>query len=1094
MSCGPGRDSAERSESAAGVRRAASCSALTASCTGLPPSGAGQRQGQGQGGQLSELTLEFRLSTPDAAAFVGSVGPPPITAEDSAAPAMARDGGGGGGGGKGHGGRAEEGLEDEPRGREEEETDSVGGPWGVSRQSVWVQARSRPSVYLALISCASTDPEVPGFVFWCVASRQASRPDDCAACVSGAAGHGGHPGQMRIDLHPVALVWNHCSQPMRAALNYTTGSGGWSGQRADSAEFRATEGAEASDEDAGGRVADCKRNPAPSYSLSRSTAAILPGGRTAVCQQPFVDYELAVTSTAAKARGPDGQAHPFLVSVPSELLSCRCKSTWLPLHSRALTENVLCPLVVVASRLLDADWPALSLNVYPGLSVQNHLSVPLSLRAAFARPVLGGDGEPCVQPKEDEKTAPAGGGAESAQLDQEEQAAQPLLRRESSGGGESTSGSGERGGSNGAVARVDRLFRVPAQSCHSAWDMFHSDGLPIPFLLPDVSLELATSPAGAWPSLATSIGDAEEALENLPPRHFSTNCSRKLKLSLEDDLDEVVLVPWETGNDGAVLPVYVTLEREAVLGGVELIRLAVHPRVVVHNATGLPLSLSLLGASQADRNHKPEVGAQNETLPPCRVCLAPEGNGSCVNLLVVPGKRVQLGPNGSYQEPPRTPAAASSSSAAAGGGGAGGGSGRAGEPESSPSLDTDPPSGILGKLSRMLTSGSYKSAAQNPAGFSADVEVAFGRDGSGASIEDGGEGTPGGSLEPGEEAAGTAPTGGVDELAVFSIHEPSAGSALVCKPSSLTVRSSRARAVRVCVATEGKGSPGTEPTPTPPTRHVLLYQDPQPDVTICNRSAGSVTLLFDCGALVEVGPGGTAEHSWQQGSAVKDRSYSGGGGGGGGSSSARRRTSSVSATDQHRRQWSVSSRGSDNKPSSPTPNTPTPRSSAPGSPSVKNGPGAPVDARRSCVSSPAPRKARVPGKLGGEATLQHWFQCKGGSKDDVFLSWSDPVWVARGVQVMRFHSRNGGGGDEEGWGYRDAAQGGGGDDEVGGDSGSGGPQDGFGAGSARQVQVHVVERAGGFVMSFAEGGFDGAAADGVVDANNGAGENAHESR
>lgn len=123
------------------------------------------------------------------------------------------------------------------------------------------------------------------------------------------------------------------------------------------------------------------------------------------------------------------------------------------------------------------------------------------------------------------------------------------------------------------------------------------------------------------------------------------------------------------------------------------------------------------------------------------------------------------------------------------------------------------------------------------------------------------------------------------------------------------------------------------------------------------------------------------------------------------------------------------------------------------------------------------------------------------------LSWSDPVWVARGVQVMRLDSRNGGSGngsgsgDQEGWSYRGTAQGAGagagGDDddfdhEIGG--GGGGGRAGFGAGSAREVQLHVVERAGGFVMSFEEGGFEGSAADGVGGVERDAGDAATENR
>ncbi|CAN0568660.1 unnamed protein product, partial [Ectocarpus sp. 12 AP-2014] len=73
---------------AGGSLHPVSCSALTASSSSP---GAGQAHGE----RLSELMLEFRLSTPDAAAFVGSVGPPPVATEDSTGhPAAARDAGG----------------------------------------------------------------------------------------------------------------------------------------------------------------------------------------------------------------------------------------------------------------------------------------------------------------------------------------------------------------------------------------------------------------------------------------------------------------------------------------------------------------------------------------------------------------------------------------------------------------------------------------------------------------------------------------------------------------------------------------------------------------------------------------------------------------------------------------------------------------------------------------------------------------------------------------------------------------------------------------------------------------------------------------
>lgn len=1092
MTCEPHKEAAEGLEEE--VLRPVSCSALTASCT--PSSGSRQ----GQGGRLSELMLEFRLATPDAAAFVGSVGPPPIATEDSVAHEMERDGGNS----SGHGGRADSnrraggGLGDQPQGREEGEADSTSGPWGITRQSEWVQAR--PSVFLALISCASTDPGISGFVFWCVASRQASRLNDCAACVSRAAGHRGHLGQMRIDLHPMALVWNHCSQPMRAVLNHGSGGGGWSERPAEPVEPREAENEEARVVAGDGHVADCKRTARSTYSLSRSTAAIQPGGRTAVCQQPFVDYDLEVTTTAATTHGSDDQALvPFLVSVPSELLSRRCKSTWLPLHSRALTDDVLCPLVVVASRLLDADWPSLSLRVYPGLSVQNHLSVPLSLRMVFARPLGGAKRVPSMQPGgEEEKDSAAGEGPECVRIEQEEQAAEPLLRRTSSGASESTSIAGDGNGGNGAITRVARVFRVSAESCHSAWDVFHSEGFPIPFLLPEVSLELgldsqpaaclATSAAGVGPSLVTSARTVEEIPASLAPRDLATRRSRKLKVSLENDLNELVLIPWEARSEGAVLPVFVTLEREVVLGGVELIRLVVYPRVVVHNATGLPVSLSLLGAPQTAGSHEPEGnvglsgGARNDVLPGCHVRLTPEGNGSSMNLLAIPGKCVPRGLDGSFHGSPRPAAAAAGTGVT--------------EPGSPP--NTAPSPGLLGKLSRMLSSGRNKPASPHPAGFSADLEVAFGWDddterapaSSDASVEVHGALV---TNPTGNEATGTGimrrspRSSGVDELAVLSLHEPCAGSALVSQPSSLTVRSCRARSVRVCVAAH---PPGTEPTSTSPTRHVLLYQDPQPDLTICNRSAGSVTLLFDCGAMVEVGPGGTEEHSWKPQSTARDRGSSSKI-----SNSARRQTPPVSTPGRRGRYWSDGSRGAvGDVPNTPVPNTPTPISSVPGSPAVtRTGAGSPPDARRSCISNPAPRMPRPPGKLGGDATLQHWFQCKGGSKDDALLSWSDPLWVARGVQVMRFDNQFGSsGGDTEGWDYREAAQGvgRGGDD----DGSGGGEQAGFGTGSAREVQVHVVERAGGFVMSFAEGGFEGAAANGVGGVERDAGDTTTENR
>ncbi|CAN0436361.1 unnamed protein product, partial [Ectocarpus sp. 12 AP-2014] len=187
----------------------------------------------------------------------------------------------------------------------------------------------------------------------------------------------------------------------------------------------------------------------------------------------------------------------------------------------------------------------------------------------------------------------------------------------------------------------------------------------------------------------------------------------------------------------------------------------------------------------------------------------------------------------------------------------------------------------------------------------------------------------------GEEAASTGATKwsqegrGVNDLPVFSLCEPSTGSSLASHPSSLTVPGGGQRAVRVFIAVE---PPGAEATPAASlTRHVLIYRDPQPDLTICNRSTDTVTLLLDCGALVEVAPGGTVEHSWRKEPTTRDANGSNGGGGGGGSTSAAPRSSRnhhhhyppppASMTGRHSRRWSEDSRG--------VVDTPTPMSSAP---------------------------------------------------------------------------------------------------------------------------------------------------------------------
>lgn len=1027
--------------------------------------------------------LEFRLSAPDASAVVGSVGPPPIRTglvlTSPTIPEVSKCTGGGEWGGSRR--SAESFSKDFDNDRSEGGDSTTFGQWEVTRQSEWVEAR--PFVYLSLVSCASPDPGSSGFWFWCVASRQATPLSDCRACMSRAVGHRCHLGQMAVDLRPVAIVWNCCSQPMRVVLNGRGGGGdGWS-EHAKPTKSKKTD----HEQRVGGAIMQLvdtdKCECDSSYRLVGSMHAVQPGGHAAVCQQPFVDSDLALTPAPVKqqtqnvpltalAQGPDNPARPFLVSVPSELLSRKCKPTWLPLHSRALTDNVLCPLVVVASRLWDAHWPSLSLRIHPGLSVRNHLTVPLSLRTTFSRPSLEikrvsvqqgeskrhtGMGRRKYQPSEEEDhtTAPLLGGAGFV-------GSEPCLANSERDGDDWNS----VGGDNSSVARLARVFRAPARSLHSVLDIFNSEGCPIPFILPALSVEvgLGLEEAAVFSvsdPFGPAIVDPRRAAGNGDAKTCSTDCSsndsvsarcRKLHFSLDGDLNELVLIPWG-GDSGVVFPVFVTLERQAILGGIELIRLEVHPRVMVHNATGLPISLSLKGGKETpDKNDGCADGGQTYDgavpVPMCRVDLTSAGSKSSMSLLALPWKRPPLGSKYINHGTLR---------AGRGHMGADGG----GDPTDTPSR-----AGLRGTLSWLVKSSSYKAAPLRPAGFYANVEVAFSKDLTEQDLH-GNIPTAGGkdtfigvsdsnAPETAESIGRTHP--GVAESATICLSESSGGDPLCFEPSSLTVVTEGGRcAVRVCVAAESSGA-----EPSPPTRHILLYRDPQPDLTVCNRSTGSVTILFDCGSLVEVGPGGTADHSWQEAGIDRKSSAS--------FSIAR---PNIPPDRRGQRGWAdPCSRGASevSHPSSPI-------SSASRSPATAKLAGVGTQGRRqrhgsgSLGSSPAAKsKVRPTGKLGSDATLQHWFQFKGGGKEEPLLPWSDPIWVAQGVQVVRFDkqtSKEGTASNEEDWDFSQKAQGDRSYDE----------HAGFGAGLVREVQVHVTERAGGFVMSFAEGGFEGAAVD-----------------
>lgn len=630
----------------------------------------------------SDLMLEFRLAVMDAPAVVGSVGPPPITAPETAPSTSARH--------RGRDGSVDKG--DGRPGKGAEAGEAGGGTsWGVTRQSEWVEAR--PGVLVALISCASPDPRSSGFWFWCVASRQATTLSDCAACVSAASGHRCHVGQMMIDLRPVAVVWNRCSMLLRIIFErdgrgrgvaIASAAGNWNVNdvRNDRAEDVNQAGVgEEFDEGVGnGTSVVPTRRSVSAYCLARSMEVLEPGGRVAVCQQPFVDYQLSVTSAAtpiadnisySSLRGNDcAEVRPFFISIPSELLSRGCEDQWLPLDSRVLTENLLCPLVVVASRSFDAHWPSLSLRVHPGLSMRNFLQVPLSLHAVFSRPSDPGAAVSTQaddhRPSQDQRVKTHTNITDTP----EEHPEVAMLDGSRVGDGlvswPSLGGIGSFDVRDKSVVRVSHFFRTPAESLHSTWDIRDRQGCPMPFLLPIVYLEIGLCLDEETPDAATSLSSAV-GLSSLPFERDVTlggkeqpagdraeegiglRRSSRLTVKLDGDLNELVLIPWGGAGNGsrlaqenAVLPAFVKLERETVAGGVDLVRLEIHPRVMVHNATNLPISLSLLGmhTSNDDGVDGSEHGVpHHDSFPICRVRLSAKGGGSSMNMLALPGRR-----------------------------------------------------------------------------------------------------------------------------------------------------------------------------------------------------------------------------------------------------------------------------------------------------------------------------------------------------------------------------------------------------------------------------------------------------------------------
>lgn len=1057
-------------------------------------------RGTGRRKRESELMLEFRLAGPDADAVVGSVGPPPNAA--SVRPHRKL---GGAGRSWEKGDKGAERPKTDKKGTEDEEDASVAF-WGVTRQSEWVEAK--PGVQLSLISCASMDPGSSGLWFWCAAWREWTPLSDLSGSTPSAPSDKWQPAQMKIELHPIALLWNRCSMPLQLELQRAGGRGrapnaaSVFGQRAHEqrngrarlssedtevphrGERRGEPRGHSGDDESGvdGAGAGAGRSAyrlegrgvmGGSSSSSSPSSSIQAGGRVAVCQQPFVDYQLSVIPGDVGAGGRSsppspqstegGAVTPFAVPVPSELLSCRCDDQWLPLDTRALAENVLSPLVVVAARSYDAHWPSLSLRVHAGLTLRNHLHVPLRVRTGFSLPLQpsssppsplaahgrghgrgsrGFGGERPRQVEADDAQEGVGEDDDGPEL--------PLLRY---GGSFSSRSVGDGSARDAPPSVVTQALCVPARSLTSVWHVHDSRGESVPFLRPVVSLDLALDEgrgrADASPSVhdessdtpaapSPEVGSADVGSGRGHARGRGAAQSARVVMDLQRDLSELVLVPWRApevaagslGGGGApvVLPVVVTVSRVSVTGGVDLIHLEVHPRVVLHNATKLPVRVSLL-ALHAGQGEDAADSVEDGGPPLCSVCLAPEGQGSCVDLVALPeGGSVAASPDpaelGSSGPRVVDPAC---------------GDMQGGEEASS---------GVGSGLRWLMKSASYTNASSRhdkPQGFGADVQVAFepaGADGDAV----GAEGREWNSRFGG---AISGPSG-VDGGAIVSLLEPSGGAALRCGPAWLTMEADGGRrAARVCLAMESSDST--------PTRHVALYQDPQPDLVIWNESAAAVTVMLDSGASLEVMPGHSAEYSW----AGQKKSPPSGGPAG---RPLRPYSASAAPLDRHASEAVASplSSGRSSRPASPSS-----RARASGMRRRWNRLSASAGSE---VGSDGVGKGRASSKLFGspDATLRHWFKCKPGVKEDALVQWSNPLWLAQGVQVMTFDVPAAvGDGDEghgdEGHGVPEASpwRGGRRDD----------PALPLSGASLRHVQVHVMERAGGFVMSLTEGAF-----------------------
>ncbi|CAM9947521.1 unnamed protein product, partial [Sphacelaria rigidula] len=1008
------------------VPRPESLSALT-SCAPVAIPGASEEWR----GRLSELRLEFRLAGTDGSAVVGSVGPPPITAISAALCRLpvAQAGGDGrdgnrAGGGEGRGG-------DTPGGGEE---DGVEMSWAATRQSDWVEAR--PGIYLSLISCASPNLMSSGIWFWCVASRQATPLRDCADCVSAVGEHRCHLGQMTIDLRPMAMLRNRCSLPLRVMM--------------ESAEREYGDASRAQVEHPQplitGKIEDDTRathSVSSLYSFCRVGLGLTlaPGRRTAVCQQPFVDYRLTFAGTRAQvgaAAPPDSggkdSSRPFVISVPSELFYRSCEARWLPLHERALRENVLSPLVVVASRPFDSHWPSLTLHVYPGLSIKNNLPMPLSVFSAFHHPVdtetevpgAGSTTEGLCDAQHDRR--PSNGRVTTAATaeGQDDDPDIPLLRRSAADREKRpSSADGRRGSRDGrrsdscvsetpSSKRFCRIFHAPAESLHSAWDIHDISGDPVPCVLPAVHFEFSLCTADAKSAASPAVNEPKTAATHDPSGQRQR--SPRVVVNLDSDVDslnKLVLVPWtqappgsnDGGDDGSgqpqalsldenvVLPVIVTLGKETVAGGVDLLRLEIHPRVVVHNATNLPVSLSL-------------VGAHSDSCPLWRTQLSADGHGSSMAVPALPGKRgyyprkadVMDNPSSSRRDTDDAFGAARDVGA-----------------DDASARNAARSGGRLRFGLSWLMKSAYKAAPAKPTGFWADLGVAFGRE------------------DTDDEAAGSG-----DKRSIVSLAELESGAPLHCEPPSITVAADEGRrAARVCVAVgiDPRDHDSSKMPSSAPSRHVVLFQDPQPVLTVCNRAAGPVTIMFDCGATVEVCPGKTAEHSWSELTSGRDRKSSGGVGGGGiaaatasaagfAAQPSPRRPPASPLLQGRGRIFSETHSHHESESSflvSPTSSTPpSPCSSNQRRGSGGRRPSAGGGSAATSSSAGGSGKKRTAGKIfggsGNPASLQHWFRCKGASEDDESVSWSNPLWVARGVQVIRFDRRGGGGG----WHFRES--------------------------------------------------------------------------